>query len=253
MTFFSFSLSLRNRSADDLCPEEPTLRPLNHLLVHALRWMVHDHRPLLVVDLRIHPCVPNKIDDPLLSLVLAQVQPLRKILNVDPLMDLAVALGNEMPCRVHKRLSSSNQEEIALQNLLRFTEFALCLLEVEINAKGSHKLGDRILIFVQFLLDNTHKVLELFLVLTGVTVAVAVGDNSGSNVAEDPRAGGLNGVDEGGGEEKLDESITGRVVIEKGEEDPVNQPCSMLELGERVVVELSRNVNHVPYKSEECV
>lgn len=58
----------------DLSPEEGTLCLLNDLLVHRLRWVVHDNGALLVVDLGIDTGVADQVDDPLLTLVLAETQ-----------------------------------------------------------------------------------------------------------------------------------------------------------------------------------
>jgi hypothetical protein len=76
----------------------------------------------------------------------------------------------------------------------------------------------------------------LLLVLTRIALAASVGDDGCCEVAEDPWAGSLNGIDECGGEGEFDEGVAGGVVVEEGEERPVDQPCSVLELGERVVV-----------------
>lgn len=58
----------------DLSPEKGTLCLLNDLLVHRLRWVVHDNGALLVVDLGIDTGVADQVDDPLLTLVLAETQ-----------------------------------------------------------------------------------------------------------------------------------------------------------------------------------
>lgn len=58
----------------DLSPEEGTLCLLNDLLVHRLRRVVHDHGALLVVDLGIDTGVADQVDDPLLTLVLAEAE-----------------------------------------------------------------------------------------------------------------------------------------------------------------------------------
>lgn len=83
---------LSNSSAQNLCPKEAALRPLNDLLVHTTWRVVHNDRTLLIIDLRINPRVPDQIHDPLLALVLIQAKPRTQILDVDTLMDLAVAL-----------------------------------------------------------------------------------------------------------------------------------------------------------------
>ena len=58
---------LRHRRAQDLRPEEPSLGPLDHLLVDAAGRVVHDDRSLARVDLGVQPCVADQVDDPLLA------------------------------------------------------------------------------------------------------------------------------------------------------------------------------------------
>lgn len=65
--------------AEDLGPEETALCPLNDLLVDGLRWVVHDHGALLVVDLCVDAGISDKVDDPLLALVLRQTETLGEI------------------------------------------------------------------------------------------------------------------------------------------------------------------------------
>jgi hypothetical protein len=62
--------SFRNRCAQDLCPEETALCSLDDLLVDGLWGVVHDDCAGLVIDLGVHTCVADEVDDPLLSLVL---------------------------------------------------------------------------------------------------------------------------------------------------------------------------------------
>jgi hypothetical protein len=57
-----------------LCAEEGTLSLLNDLLVHRLGRVVHDDGARLVVDLGIDTGVADEVDDPLLTLVLAQTE-----------------------------------------------------------------------------------------------------------------------------------------------------------------------------------
>jgi len=58
----------------DLCAEEGTLGLLNDLLVYRLGRVVHDHGASLVVDLGIDTGVADEVDDPLLTLILAQTE-----------------------------------------------------------------------------------------------------------------------------------------------------------------------------------
>lgn len=65
---------LRNCSAEDLSAEEVALCALDDLLVDGLRWVVHNHGALLVVDLCVHTSVADKVDDPLLTLILRETE-----------------------------------------------------------------------------------------------------------------------------------------------------------------------------------
>jgi hypothetical protein len=58
----------------DLCPEEGSLGLLNDLLVNRLGRVVHDDGALLVVDLGVNPGVADEVDNPLLTLILAQTK-----------------------------------------------------------------------------------------------------------------------------------------------------------------------------------
>lgn len=58
----------------DLCPEEGTLSLLNDLLVNRLGRVVHDNGALLVVDLGVNPGVADEVDNPFLTLILAQTK-----------------------------------------------------------------------------------------------------------------------------------------------------------------------------------
>ena len=64
--------SLRHSRTENLRPEEATLCPLDDLLVDGLRRVVHDHGTGLVIDLRVNACIPDEVDNPLLTLVLRE-------------------------------------------------------------------------------------------------------------------------------------------------------------------------------------
>ena len=68
-----------NSRAQDLCAEEGTLGLLDDLLVNRLRGVVHDDSALLVIDLGVNPGVANKVDNPLLTLVLVQTETSGKV------------------------------------------------------------------------------------------------------------------------------------------------------------------------------
>ncbi|KAJ8112104.1 hypothetical protein OPT61_g5455 [Boeremia exigua] len=136
----------------DLGTEEAALCALDDLLVYALWGVVHDDCAGLVVDLGVDTCVADQVDDPLLTLVLRQAEACREVpghvsesvgrssgryaLDVDALVDLAVALGDEMPGGVDKGVGGGEQEEVVLENLLGLAELLLCLLKVKVDVQG---------------------------------------------------------------------------------------------------------------------
>lgn len=140
-----------------------------------------------------------------------------------------------------KALCRRRQKEVALEHLLRLTQLLLRLLEIEINVERCDELGDGVRVLVQLLLDDADEVLELLLVGGRVAAACPVGDDGGGNVAEDPGGGGLDAVDVGGGEKEVKEDVLGGLVVEEGEERPVNQPGAVVELAEGIVEELVLN------------
>jgi hypothetical protein len=62
--------SFSNSSAQNLCPEEAALCPLDDLLINADRWVVHQDSAGFVVDFGIYTRVADEIDDPLFAFVL---------------------------------------------------------------------------------------------------------------------------------------------------------------------------------------
>jgi hypothetical protein len=81
---------------EDLGPEESAFCPFDDLLVHGLRWVVHDHSALrwkvkglihrnsrethfFVVNLRVDSSVPYKVDDPLFPFILTETQSCREV------------------------------------------------------------------------------------------------------------------------------------------------------------------------------
>lgn len=63
-----------HRGTKHLGPKEPTLRPLDDLLVHALRRVIHDDRAGLIVDLGVDTRVADQVHDPLLAFVAAEAE-----------------------------------------------------------------------------------------------------------------------------------------------------------------------------------
>jgi hypothetical protein len=142
-----------------------------------------------------------------------------------------------MSGRIHKLVRGAKQEEVVLENLLRLAELLLRLLKIKVDVQGLDEVGDGVAVLVALLPDYPDEVLELLLVLVRVAALAAVGDNGGGEVAQDPGAVGLDGVDVRGREEHVGEGLTGGLVVEEGEQRPVDQPCAVLQLCEGVVEE----------------
>jgi hypothetical protein len=140
-----------------------------------------------------------------------------------------------MPGGIDKCVSRAEQEEIILENLLGLAQLLLGLLEVEVDVQGLDEVGDGVGVLVPFLAHDADQVLKLTLVLVAVAGAAAAGDNGSGQVAQDPRARGLDGVDVGGREEHVGQGLAGGLVVEEGKQRPVEQPGAVLQLGERVV------------------
>ena len=52
--------------------------------------MIHQHCPLLIIQLPIHPGIPYQINNPLFPLLHLQPQPLAQIPNIDPLVNRGI-------------------------------------------------------------------------------------------------------------------------------------------------------------------
>ena len=135
-------------------------------------------------------------------------------LDVDPLVNLAVALRDQMPCSINECVRRTEQEEVVLQDLLSLAELLLSLLKVKVDVQRLDEVGNGVGVLVALLPDNANQVLELPLVLVRVAATVAACDDSGGQVAQDPRAVCLDGVDVGGGEEHFCKGFAGRLVVE---------------------------------------
>ena len=170
-----FARLLRDRRGEDLCPEESSLSSLDNLLVNAAWWVVHDNCALLVVDLGINASVADKVDNPLLTLVLIETETGGEVLDVDTLVDLAVRLGDEVTGRLDERVGGGDKEEVGAENLLSLDELLLGLLEVKIDVKGLDEIGDWVAVLVVLLLDDADDILKLLLVLAGVASAGEIG------------------------------------------------------------------------------
>ena len=133
-----------------------------------------------------------------------------------------------MSRRIDELVRGAKQEEIILKNLLRLAELLLRLLKVKVNVQRLDEVGNWIAVLVAFLPHDPDEVLELLLVLIRVSATVAASDDSGGEIAKDPWAVGLDGVDVCGREEHVSKGFARRLVVEQREERPVNQPGTVL-------------------------
>jgi hypothetical protein len=70
---------LGHSGAKDLCAEETALGALDNLLVDTHGRVVHDDSAGLVVNLGVDPSVADEVNNPLLTLILAQTEAGREI------------------------------------------------------------------------------------------------------------------------------------------------------------------------------
>ena len=106
---------------------------------------------------------------------------------------------------LHKFIRQTREEKITFQHRLDLHQPLLRQFKIEIHVQRGDKLGDGIGVLVGFLFDDADELTDLFLVLIRVSFAEVGGYDRGGDVAEDPGAGGLNGVYVGGGKEELTE------------------------------------------------
>lgn len=190
-----------------------TLGLLNHLLVDRSDGVVHYNSAIRFVNLGVHLCVLDEVRDPLLALLLRQVETGGELLDVDALVDSAVQLRNQVSGRFQEGVCEVVEEEVIGEDGLGLEELGLGLGKVVVNVKGTDKVSDGVLVLVKLLANDADKVLESALVV-GVVAALGVeGDDGGGEVADDPRAGGLDCGDVGSGEKEIDETLLVEVSV----------------------------------------
>ena len=60
-----------------------------------------------------------------------------------------------MSCCLDEVIRRAAEEEIALQHILCLNELLLCAFEVKVNIQGLDEFCDWVLVFVDFLLDDS--------------------------------------------------------------------------------------------------
>lgn len=145
-----------------------------------------------------------------------------------------------MSCGILECIGERSKEEVALEDGVGLCQALLCLFKVKVYVESANKLADWIGVFVSLLSHDAHEILELLLVRRVAALcdgAVSVGDDCCGEVAQNPGARGLDGVDVGGREEEFGKGLAGGLVVEEGVEGPVDEPSAVLELSQRVVEE----------------
>lgn len=145
-------------------------------------------------------------------------------------MNPTIRFRNQMSRTLNKLLRQTSQEKITLQHRLNLHQLLLRQFEIKINIQSRNKLSNRIRILIRLLLNDTNEFANLFLICIRITFAEMGSHYGGSNVSKDPGGGGLDGVDVGGGEEEFAEGFATVFGVEEGEEGPVDQPRSMVQL-----------------------
>mmetsp|Transcript_4321 Transcript_4321/g.8960 ORF Transcript_4321/g.8960 Transcript_4321/m.8960 type:complete len:332 (+) Transcript_4321:491-1486(+) len=135
----------------------------------------------------------------------------------------AIRLKDEEPRVLHKLIRRVAQKVVTLQYELALVELLLRTLEVKVHVQALQELGERVRVGVLLLLDHTHQALEL-------VPPPLVNDNGSSEVAQQPRGVGLNGLDVALSEKGVDDEVLALRVVEKHEERPVEKPRALLEL-----------------------
>lgn len=232
----------RDGSVEDLRSEEAALGLLNDLLVDVVGRVVHDDGAVLGVNLGVETGLADQVDNPLLAVVGVEAELGAEVANVHAREDLAVALADEVAGGLDKGIGGGGEEEVGAADVLGHAESLAGGVEVVGNVEGVDELGDGVGVLVGLLADVADDVLELLLLGGRVAGTGAAGDDGGNQVAQDPRAAGLDGVDVGGGEEHVEDGLAGALVVEQGEQSPVDQHGAVVELSAGVVEELGVNV-----------
>lgn len=222
----------------NLRAEEASLGLLNDLLVDVVGRVVHDDGTVLAINLGVETGITDEVNNPLLTIVRVEAKLGAEITDVHAAENLAVALADEVTSSLDKGVGGRGEEEVAAADLLSGAESLTSSVEVVSNVEGVDELGDGVGVLVSFLADVTDDVLELLLLSRAVARTGAAGDYGSNQVAQGPRARGLDGVDVGGREEHVQDGVASSIKVEQREERPVDQHGAVVELSTGVVEQL---------------
>ena len=208
--------------------------------------MIHGDGAGLVIDLGIHAGIPDQIHNPLLALLQTQPEPRAQIPDIDPLVDLAVRLRDEVARGLDEiRRDVVLGEEVGRQHRRRARQLRLRLREVKVHVQRPDERRRRVAVLVPLLPHHPRQVLDLLLVrrarargaLGGLAGRRPPRDHRRREVPQQPRARRLQRVDVAGGEEEVEQRLARVRVVEEREQRPVQQPGAVVELGERGIEE----------------
>merc|ERR1719154_820656 len=149
---------------------------------------------------------------------------LRQHVDPDSLVDPAEEFEDHQPRIVDEFLMAGHQEEVVLEDGGAQLQLLLGLAEVEIGVEASQEFRDGVAVAVALLLQHLHQVPER------EVPPLLVNNNSSSQVAQDVRADGLDGVQVLVlVQEHLHDQLPPFSVVEEDKQGPVDEPRPGLE------------------------
>lgn len=154
-------------------------------------------------------------------------------------MDPAKHLGNEPSSIVDEVVGEAGEEEVATDDRLGDRQLLLSLVEVKVDVQVLEEARDGIRVLVLFHLDNLDELADRITVLAGSRRLDRSSRNDGGRdeVSEEVRARCLDRVEIRGREEHFHQALVTLALaqVPKDEKRPVQQPCTGLQLRDRLV------------------
>ena len=145
-------------------------------------------------------------------------------LDADALVDAAESLKDHHAGVLNEILKAGYKEEVVNENSFTLSQFLLCPIEVKVNIKCFDEGGDWVFVGVGLLLDNFNEVLHY------IAPGALVDDNSSREIAKDPWAGCLDGVEVLLLVQKqFNNQVSAFRVVEEYIEGPMDEPSTLLE------------------------
>lgn len=138
--------------------------------------------------------------------------------NINSLMHTAVCLTNQTSSGIHKLSRECSQEEIGLQNSFSSTKCLPCTLKVKVDIQRGQEACDRVRVLIRLHLHYAHDF-----------IAMSANEHSCCcDIAKQPRAGYLDGIQISGGKCHVEECLRAiwYVFGDTNEERPMKKPRS---------------------------